>query len=117
MALGQEAMRFKPGRRLAQSLAPAPGSGPSERSMDRGSFRCELVGHGERGSVLRGRIAGTGDPGNRATTIFVCEAALALACDIDALPVGGGVLTPAAALGMAYARRLAAAGMTIEPLG
>ncbi len=117
MALGQEAMRFKPGRRLAQALAPAPGSGPSERSMDRGSFRCELVGRGERGSMVRGRIAGRGDPGNRATTIFVCEAALALACDIDALPVGGGVLTPAAALGLVYARRLAAAGMTIEPLG
>ena len=30
--------------------------------MDSGSFRCELVGTGERGTVLRGRIAGRGDP-------------------------------------------------------
>jgi len=68
--------------------------------------------------VLRGRIAGRGDPGNRATTRFVCEAALALATEPSALPGGahrGGVLTPATGLGAAYARRLAAAGTTIEP--
>jgi short subunit dehydrogenase-like uncharacterized protein len=86
--------------------------------MDEGSFRCELVAHGERGTVLRGRVAGRGDPGNRATTVFVCEAALALASDADALPrrAGeGGVLTPATALGAPYARRLAARGIEIRP--
>ncbi|MBL8380423.1 MAG: saccharopine dehydrogenase NADP-binding domain-containing protein [Burkholderiales bacterium] len=119
MAVGQGALRFKPARWVAEALGPPPGQGPSERTMDRGSFRCELVGVGEKGAVVRGRIAGRGDPGNRATTIFVCESALALARDADTLPGGagyGGVLTPASALGDVLARRLAAAGMTIEPL-
>ena len=100
-------------------LAPAPGEGPSESSMDGGSFRCELVGRGERGAIVKGRIAGRGDPGNRATTIFVCEAAMALAGDVGSLPGGakfGGLLTPASGLGEVLARRLVAAGMTVEPL-
>lgn len=114
---GQGALAFRPVRRLAAALAPAPGEGPSEQAMDRGSFRCELVGTGERGRVLRGRIAVQGDPGNRATTIFVCESALALALDADQLPGGarlGGVLTPATGLGDVLAQRLRAAGVTIE---
>ena len=118
MAAGRSALAFAPLRRVAARFMPAPGEGPSERAMDGGSFRCELVGIGERGSVQRGRIAGHGDPGNRATTIFVCESALALAQDAKHLPGGprfGGVLTPATALGSVLAARLRAAGMTIEP--
>ena len=86
--------------------------------MDGGSFRCELVGIGERGARERGSIAARGDPGNRATTLFVCEAALALACEASDLPGGGargGVLTPATAFGAVLARRLRAVGMTVEP--
>jgi short subunit dehydrogenase-like uncharacterized protein len=119
MAAGQEAMRFTPLRRAVAKLAPAPGAGPSEASMDDGSFRCELVGRGAQGSVVRGRIAGHGDPGNRATTVFVCESALALSQDHAQLPGGagrGGVLTPASGLGEVLANRLAAAGMRVEPL-
>ena len=116
---GQGALAFGPLRWLAAALAPAPGEGPSERAMDGGSFRCDLVGVGERGSLQRGCIAGRGDPGNRATTTFVCEAALALAFDAAALPGGaafGGVLTPATAFGAVLAARLRRAGMTVEPL-
>jgi short subunit dehydrogenase-like uncharacterized protein len=119
MGAGRAALAFGPSRRLAQALLPGPGTGPSERRMDTGSFRCDLVGTGAGGHTLRGRIAGEGDPGNRATTAFVCEAALALAGDPDALPGGagaGGVLTPSTALGQVLADSLVAAGMTVEPL-
>jgi short subunit dehydrogenase-like uncharacterized protein len=115
---GQGALAFKPARQLLARLAPAPGEGPSERRMDRGAFRCELLATGERGTVQRGRVADRGDPGNRATTKMVCEAALALALDAGHLPGAGrlgGVLTPATALGEAYAVRLRRAGMTVEP--
>ena len=118
MAAGRTALGFAPVRRVAARFMPAPGEGPSERAMDQGSFRCELVGVGERGSVQRGRIAGQGDPGNRATAIFVCESALALALDTKRLPGGarrGGVLTPCVAFGDVLAARLRGAGMTIEP--
>jgi short subunit dehydrogenase-like uncharacterized protein len=118
MAAARAALAFAPLRRMAAHLVPAPGEGPSEQAMDGGSFRCDLVGVGERGTVQRGRIAGRGDPGNRATTIFVCESALALALDAGRLPGGkswGGVLTPATALGAVLADRLRASGMTVEP--
>ena len=118
LAAGRSALAFAPLRRVAAHFVPAPGEGPTEQAMDGGSFRCELFGVGERGTVQRGRIAGRGDPGNRATTIFVCESALALALDAPRLPgtaQWGGVLTPATALGAVLANRLREAGMTVEP--
>ena len=118
MAAGRAALGFAPLRHIAARFVPAPGEGPSERAMDGGSFRCDLIGIGERGTRQRGRIAGRGDPGNRATTVFVCEAALALALDAKRLPGGarlGGVLTPSVALGNVLAGRLRRADMTLEP--
>jgi short subunit dehydrogenase-like uncharacterized protein len=119
MGASQFALGFSALRRAARAFVPAPGQGPSVARMDGGSFRCELIGRTASGKTLRGRIADRGDPGNRATTKFVCEAALALALDSTKLPGGralGGVLTPSTAFGAVLARRLAAAGMTIEPL-
>jgi short subunit dehydrogenase-like uncharacterized protein len=116
MGLGQGAMQLPWARQLASAWVPKPGEGPSEAAMDGGFFRCELLGRTASGHELRGRIAGQGDPGNRATTVFVCESALALAQTGDELPAAGGVLTPATALGAVLARRLAAAGMQVEPL-
>ena len=118
MGVGSFAMSIKPWRALARMLVPAPGKGPSQSAMDGGSFRCELVGKSASGKLLRGLVAGQGDPGNRATTRFVCEAALALASQLEALPGGlrtGGVLTPASGLGGVLVQRLLAIGMTLEP--
>ncbi len=119
MNASQLALKLAPVRRIARAMAPGPGEGPSERSMDEGSFRCELVGHGDRGALARARISARGDPGNRATTVFVCEAALALAQDGAQLPGGpgwGGVLTPASGLGDVLVQRLRRAGMTMDVL-
>mgnify|MGYP003586856588 CR=1 FL=1 len=116
LSASQAALKFAPVRALARKLAPAPGEGPSEDSMNGGGFRCELVGHGARGSVVRAKVAASGDPGNRATTAMLCEAALALARDTRHLPsakAGGGVLTPASGLGEALVDRLRKAGMTL----
>ncbi len=110
------ALTFGVARKLVKSVAPAPGAGPSEASMDGGSFRCELVGETVSGHLLRARVTDHGDPGNRATTKMVCEAALALADDHAALPGGkryGGVLTPASGLGDVLVSRLRRTGMTL----
>lgn len=120
MEASQAALRLSPVRRLARVMAPAPGQGPSELSMNRGSFRCELVGTGDAGAKVRVRVADEGDPGNRATTKMVCTAALTLLQDLEGLPGGlrgGGVLTPASGLGQVLVERLRAAGMTLEVTG
>lgn len=113
----QAALRLAPLRSLAQKMAPPPGAGPSEASMDGGSFRCQWVGHSASGQMVRGVIADQGDPGNRATTKMLCESALALALQLDDLPGGrqhGGLLTPASGLGDVLVQRLRVAGMTLK---
>ena len=104
-------------RKLLMRLAPRPGEGPSEKTMNEGWFRCELVATATDGRKIRGLIADRGDPGNRATVNFLCESALTLAVETDRLPGGparGGVLTPATGLGEILATRLRRRGMTIE---
>ncbi len=117
MGMGQGVMRFGLGRRITAALAPKPGEGPSERSMDRGHFRTQLIGWSARGDEVRATISDHGDPGNRATTKMVCESALALVLNTADLPGGmerGGVLTPASGLGDVLVQRLREAGMHIE---
>jgi short subunit dehydrogenase-like uncharacterized protein len=66
--------------------------------------------------TARARIHHQGDPSNRATVRFVCESALSLALNADALPGGqarGGVLTPATGLGEVLAERLRNSGVAI----
>ncbi len=106
-----------PIRHLMKSLLPQPGGGPSERTMNEGWFRCELLGLAGGGRKVRGLIRDQGDPGNRATVKFLCESALSLAVNTDELPGGrqrGGILTPATGLGEVLLDRLRNAGMTIE---
>jgi short subunit dehydrogenase-like uncharacterized protein len=106
-----------PLRNLLKGLVPRPGEGPSEKTMNGGWFRCELVATAMDGRRIRGLITDSGDPGNRATVNFLCESALTLALDRDRLPGGadrGGILTPATGLGSPLADRLRRRGMTIE---
>jgi short subunit dehydrogenase-like uncharacterized protein len=103
------AVRRPRGRRLLQYVLPKPGKGPSERTMEQGWFRCQLVARAADGTRLAGSLAFQGDPGNRATVTFACQSALCLAMDTAILPGGksrGGVLTPATALGEPLAARL-----------
>ena len=111
------ALRSPIARRVIRPLLPKPGTGPSVRAMERGWFRCDLLGWSETGRQVRGLIRHQGDPGNRATVRFLCESALCLALDADALPGGrqrGGVLTPATGLGQVLVDRLHRASVTIE---
>jgi short subunit dehydrogenase-like uncharacterized protein len=111
------ALKRRATRSLVTPLLPKPGQGPSEKTMNRGWFTCELLGIASDGRTQRGMIRYDGDPGNRATTVMVCESALALVLDRERLPGGrarGGVLTPATALGDVLVERLRGAGVVID---
>ena len=104
-------------RRLVTPLLPKPGHGPSAQTMDSGWFTCDLLAIAADGRQSRGMVGYAGDPGNRATTVMICEAALALAVDADRLPGApqrGGVLTPATGLGSVLADRLRQAGVKLD---
>lgn len=118
-ALGmlQATLKSPAGRRFLTRLAPRPGQGPSQKTMDNGFFRCDLVGIAADGRKVYGIVSDKGDPGNRATVKFLCEAALSLALNADQLPGGpkrGGLLTPATGLGDVLVERLRRAGMRLE---
>ncbi|MBZ5504454.1 MAG: saccharopine dehydrogenase NADP-binding domain-containing protein [Acidobacteriia bacterium] len=113
----QAGLKSSFGRRLLRSLAPKPGQGPSQKTMDNGFFRCDLVGIAADGRKIYGVVFDKGDPGNRATVKFLCESALSLALNADELPGGqqrGGILTPATGLGDVLVQRLRNAGMRLE---
>jgi short subunit dehydrogenase-like uncharacterized protein len=110
-----------PLRRQLEKRLPAPGEGPSEAARQAGYFVIRLIGRG-RGPdgqrvEVRGKVAGNQDPGYGETAKMLGESAMCLALDGDRLPAapgGGGVLTPATAMGTTLLDRLRAAGMTFE---
>ena len=91
-------------RPVLDRVLPTPGTGPSQRAMDRGWFRMRLIGETSSGRVLQADVGAHLDPGYGATAVMLGESALALAADEG--PVRGGVSTPAVALGGALLRRL-----------
>jgi short subunit dehydrogenase-like uncharacterized protein len=104
-------------RRLLKPILPKPKTGPSEETMNSGWFTTELLGTAATGDSIKVTLKFQGDPGNRATVCFVCEAALGLALEPQALPGGsqrGGLLTPATGLGDVLLGRLRTAGLKIE---
>jgi short subunit dehydrogenase-like uncharacterized protein len=104
-------------RSLLKRALPAPGAGPSERTMAAGWFVTDVIGTAADGRRARAEISFRGDPGNRATLRLLCETGMCLAFDGDRLPGGrdrGGVLTPATGLGEALVPRLRAAGFRID---
>ncbi len=107
-------LMLPPTRFLLDRLLPKPGSGPSESSQRGGHFTLDFFTTTTTGARYTARFRAKGDPGYAATAVMLGESALALAHDGNTLPKsGGGVLTPATALGDALVTRLRAAGVEI----
>jgi len=102
------------GRSLALAVGPKPGQGPGRATLDGGGFRADLLAQTAAGDLVWGTVTGKGDPGNTITVCCLAESALCLALDEDALPSGGGVLTPAVAFGQHLLDRLAGSCVQIE---
>jgi short subunit dehydrogenase-like uncharacterized protein len=105
---------FPPLRKyLLQPFLPEPGEGPSREERENGYFNLLMIGELKDGEVMRLRIKGDRDPGYGSTSKMLAETALCLAKDEP--DVGGGLWTPAAALGDKLVERLVRnAGLTFE---
>ncbi|HZA10929.1 trans-acting enoyl reductase family protein [Mycobacterium sp.] len=110
--LGNRFLKYLP-RQLVERAAPAPGSGPSENTRERGYYKVETYTTTTTGARYVATMAQRGDPGYKATSVLLGESALALALDRERLSDLRGVLTPAAAMGDVLSERLPAADVSM----
>ncbi|WP_151525088.1 saccharopine dehydrogenase family protein [Serinicoccus kebangsaanensis] len=101
-------------RALVDRALPAPGEGPSRERREAGSFRTETITTTEAGWRYAATVAGQGDPGYAATSVELGQAGLVLLATRGTPGRGGGVLTPAVALGDDLVEALRAQGFTLE---
>jgi short subunit dehydrogenase-like uncharacterized protein len=88
-----------------------PGEGPTREERENGFYEVLFVGSNDSGDSLRVVVKGDKDPGYGSTSKMIAESAVCLLKHPDA--VGGGIWTPAAALGIPLIDRLQAhAGLT-----
>lgn len=98
---------------LEKFILPKPGEGPTPEQQRDGFFNLMQIGTLPDGRQIRTRITGDRDPGYGSTSKMLSECAVCLAR--DELQVGGGVLTPAAAMAAPLLERLRSnAGLTFE---
>jgi short subunit dehydrogenase-like uncharacterized protein len=116
LGLFDRALASARARALLRRVGPAPGEGPPEHAREEGLMRLRLLAEGASGRQVLATLRARGDPGSDVTVMILSEAALALACQRDALPraPAGGVLTPATGLGLLLLDRLEAAGLQVE---
>jgi len=112
LAVTEPAMGFGPARAVLDRVLPDPGSGPSQRTRERGRFRMDVTTTTTTGARYAAVFAGKGDPGYSQTAVMMGQSALCLA--LDHLPARAGVLTPATAMGDALVARLRAQGMELS---
>jgi short subunit dehydrogenase-like uncharacterized protein len=90
---------------------PKPGEGPSKAERDAGHYDALFLGHDAQGRAVRVGVTGDRDPGYGSTSKMIAEAAVCLL--LDAAGTGGGIWTPASAMGTRLITRLKAnAGLT-----
>ena len=111
LGVGMAAMTNPLTRPLVDRVLPAPGEGPDAATRANGRFRMELRTTTGSGARYLAVVAAKGDPGYAATAVMLGESALSLA--LDQLTSGGGVLTPAVAMGDALLDRLRAQDFTM----
>ena len=100
-------------RYIVQKLLPKPGEGPNQQERENGYFNLLLLGKLPDGQLMRVRVKGDRDPGYGSTSKMLAESAICLA--LDEPLVGGGLWTPASAMGTNLFKRLADnAGLSFE---
>ena len=86
---------------------------PGQEQRENGAFKTLLLAIDD-GQTERAVVSDRRDPGYGSTAVMLSEAALCLALEGAQLSTGGGILTPATAMGMRLVERLRTAGLTLE---
>lgn len=95
---------------LAGDDVPQPGEGPDKASREAGHYDNLFIGTTADGQRIEAASGGDMDPGYGSTSKMLAESAMCLLTDCDGL--GGGIYTPAPAMGEKLIKRLEAnAGM------
>lgn len=117
LAGGTGVLAVGPVRRLlSRHVLPKPGTGPSPKAQEAGSFDLRFFGATADGRTLRTQVTGDRDPGYGSTAKMLGEAAATLV-GLDRAEVGGGFHTPTSALGDELIERLTThAGLTFGVL-
>jgi short subunit dehydrogenase-like uncharacterized protein len=83
---------------------PKPGEGPSREEREAGFYDVLFIGSNGNGDTLRVGVKGDRDPGYGSTSKMISEAAVCLLQDVT--QPGGGIWTPASAMGARLTARL-----------
>ena len=89
---------------LGAEGGPQPGEGPSRAEREAGFYDVLFLGQDAAGHTVRVGVKGDRDPGYGSTSKMIAEAAVCLLQDATA--TGGGIWTPASAMGAALITRL-----------
>ena len=99
--------------KMATSVAPKPGEGPSKEERESGSYDLLFVAPAPDGRQVRVAVKGDRDPGYGSTSKMIAECAICLLRDTPELKAG--IWTPGAAMGDRLIKRLADhAGISFE---
>lgn len=102
---------------LKNYMLPKPGEGPSKEARETGFFKHVTLGKTEAGTVYKVAVTGDRDPGYGSTAKMITEAAMCLLNDVPKSETGGGLWTPASAMGQKLIDRLVQnAGLTFDVL-
>ena len=85
---------------------PKPGEGPSKEERENGFYDVLFIGTTQGGTMISASVKGDKDPGYGSTSKMLAEAALTLLNQDSDSPIGGGVYTPAPAMGSDLIDRL-----------
>jgi short subunit dehydrogenase-like uncharacterized protein len=102
----QIALAVAADKSLGGDGGPRPGEGPSKQERDSGFYDLLFLAEDAQGHRLRAAVKGDRDPGYGSTSKMIAEAAASLLLDATAL--GGGIWTPAPAMGDKLIARLQA---------
>jgi short subunit dehydrogenase-like uncharacterized protein len=93
-------------RSMMSGDGPKPGEGPTREERESGHYDLLFVAEMPDGRSVRAAVTGDRDPGYGSTSKMIAESALCLLR--DPVTVGGGIWTPASAMGGLLVERLRA---------